>query len=175
MPQAELVSNLRPLDTRDGVIEIRFAADLKEPGEPVRIVGVRVLGVAAALAERIRRTNPAEVPLPIRAIGRDLTFGGQSIADPALAVTRNEAGQINVAAGKPGEQSGTNQQARYLVAKHAPERRHQQREADVAEGGRRVVEDEVFGQWSAVLGAFDDATARPKLDIETNDASKPKY
>jgi hypothetical protein len=173
-PHAEFASDLRPLDSRDGVIEISFAADLKEPGEPVRIVGVRVLGVAKKLAERIRKMNPLEMPLPMRALARDLTFGGQRIAEPAIAVARNEGGEIAVAAGKPGELKDTNQEARYLAAKHAPERQTQQRDADVKAGGRKLLEKEVVGQWDQILTATDEITAKKTMDVETDDASTSK-
>ncbi len=173
-PHADQVSDLRPLDARSGVIEISFSADLKEPGDPVRIVGVRVLGVAHDLAERIRKMKPLEAQVPMRAVARDLSYGGQAIADPALAVARNEVGEIDVSAGKPGDLPDTNQQARYLAAKHAPERQSQRQEADVKAGGRRVVEQEIVAQWESVLGVVHTGTTVHKTRVETDDDSKHK-
>jgi hypothetical protein len=174
-PHADRVSALRPLDARDGVIEIGFSADLKEPAAPVRIVSVRVLGVARSVADRIRAMSLLEAHAPVRAVARELTFGGQNLADPALAVTRDEAGEITVAAGKPGELPDTNLQARYLAAKHAPERQQRGGGADVNAGGRQLVEKDIAGQWGSTLAIRNPETQEPAMRVETDDASKPKH
>ncbi|MBE7452702.1 MAG: hypothetical protein HS111_28635 [Kofleriaceae bacterium] len=161
-PRADQVTDLRPLDGRDGVIEIRFTADLAEPGVPVRIVGVSLFGVAQGTADRIQQMDLVTAGVPIRAVARRLTRAGQTIADPSIAVARNEIGEIEVAVGRPGQLPATNLEARFLAAKHAPERQRHARDADVRAGARHLVETELAGQRSELA----------KMTVETDDDAK---
>ncbi|MBE7452767.1 MAG: hypothetical protein HS111_28980 [Kofleriaceae bacterium] len=100
--------------------------------------------------------------VPVRAVARRLTYAGQAIAEPSIAVARNEVGEIEVAAGRPGPLPATNREARYLAAKHAPERQRHAREADVRAGARHLVETEIAGQRSELA----------KMTVETDDDAK---
>ena len=171
VPRADQVTDLRPLDSRDGVIEIGFTADLAEPSVPVRIVGVGLFGVSRNTAKRIRQMELVTAGVPVRAVARRITYAGRSIAEPSIAASRNEVGEIEVAAGRPGQLPATNREARYLAAKHAPERRHHAREADVRAGARRLLESDIASQWRQVMTDVTDEKSYT-MPVKTDDDSK---
>jgi hypothetical protein len=106
-----------------------------------------------------------ESGFPFRAVARDLTFGGQRIATPALTIARNEVGAIDVSAGSAVEVADANQEARYLAAKVAPMSAHEQRTEHVQAGARRVVEQEIAPTWS---------DRNDRIEVKTDDAASPR-
>lgn len=156
------VSDLDVNQSRRGVLDIHFAADLQRPGTPVRIVDAFVAGVSGMLARQLPQSPLLASQIPVRAIATDVTFGGQRVASPVLTVARNEVGKLDVAAGNVAELADANQEARYLAAKVAPMRAHEQRPEDVEAGGRRLIEQEIAQAWVR------------SVKVRTDDASNPE-
>ena len=86
-----LLSPSTQRDGIDGVIDVKFRANLARAEEPVEVVCVRLNGVAKGFAESIFRKQLAlQIPMPLRAIGEVSATN----AKLPIIVVRDEAGAI---------------------------------------------------------------------------------
>jgi hypothetical protein len=87
----QLLAPATKRDGIDGVIDVKFRANLARAEEPVEVVGVRLNGVAKGFAEGVFDKHlDVQMPMPLRAIGE----ASSTNAKLPITVVRDEAGAI---------------------------------------------------------------------------------